>query len=121
MTEPSPSQPREPARRKCYRGTHPRSFEEKYKELADALGKWGEEPGASRIAAAIKGWLDRSPSTGAGVPSTAGLVRTILQAKGIGPRPSPRRARVPGDPDRREPRGREPRRAPAEPPVRAEA
>ncbi len=61
-------------------------------ELAGVLAVWGEEPDASRIAAAIKGWLSGSPGTrvragpGAAAPSTSRLVRTILQAKGLGPR-----------------------------------
>jgi 16S rRNA (cytosine1402-N4)-methyltransferase len=55
-------------------------------ELAGVLAEWGEEPDASGIAAAIKGWLARSSSSGVAAPSTAGLVRTILHAKGLGPR-----------------------------------
>jgi 16S rRNA (cytosine1402-N4)-methyltransferase len=55
-------------------------------DLGDVLAEWGEEPDASGIAAAIKGWVARLASSGPAAPSTAGLVRTILQAKGLGPR-----------------------------------
>ena len=48
-------------------------------DLADAIARWGEEPGAAGIAAGIKAALERGA-----VRSTRDLASAVLHAKGLG-------------------------------------
>ena len=54
----------------------------KEEELGEALSRWGDEPDAARVAAAIK----EAYEVGSGPKGCQDLARIILRAKGLGPK-----------------------------------